>query len=98
MLTVWKLERLSRSLKDLLLILDKVEKAGAGFRSLTKNIDSTTPSGRMMMQIWARSPSSSAPWSANALRPACAQHAPKAVAAGANPSSLPSSKPQSSPC
>ena len=50
-LTVWKLDRLSRSLKDLLLILDKVEKAGAGFRSLTENIDSTTASGRMMMQM-----------------------------------------------
>lgn len=50
-LTVWKLDRLSRSLKDLLFILDKVEKAGAGFRSLTENIDSTTASGRMMMQM-----------------------------------------------
>ena len=50
-LTVWKLDRLSRSLKDLLLILDKVEKAGAGFRSLIENIDSTTASGRMMMQM-----------------------------------------------
>jgi len=50
-LTVWKLDRLSRSLKDLLLILDKVEKAGAGFRSLNENIDSTTASGRMMMQM-----------------------------------------------
>src|SRR3546814_14618362 len=50
-LAVWKLDRLSRSLKDLLLILDRVEKAGAGFRSLTENIDSTTASGRMMMQI-----------------------------------------------
>ncbi|EJU11793.1 resolvase domain-containing protein [Sphingomonas sp. LH128] len=50
-LTVWKLDRLSRSLKDLLLILDRVEKAGAGFRSLTENIDSTTASGRMMMQM-----------------------------------------------
>ncbi len=50
-LTVWRLDRLSRSLKDLLLILDKVEKARAGFRSLTENIDSTTASGRMMMQM-----------------------------------------------
>lgn len=50
-LAVWKLDRLSRSLKDLLLILDRVEKAGAGFRSLTENIDSTTASGRMMMQM-----------------------------------------------
>ena len=50
-LIVWKLDRLSRSLKDLLLILDRVEKAGAGFRSLTENIDSTTPAGRMMMHM-----------------------------------------------
>lgn len=48
-LAVWKLDRLSRSLKDLLLILDRIEKVGAGFRSLTENIDSTTASGRMMM-------------------------------------------------
>lgn len=50
-LVVWKLDRLSRSLKDLLFILDKIDKAGAGFRSLTENIDSTTPSGRMMMHM-----------------------------------------------
>lgn len=50
-LVVWKLDRLSRSLKDLLLILDEVERVGAGFRSLTENIDSTTPSGRMMMHM-----------------------------------------------
>jgi DNA invertase Pin-like site-specific DNA recombinase len=48
---VWKLDRLSRSLKDLLHILDKVEAAGADFRSLTEAIDTTTPAGRMMMQM-----------------------------------------------
>jgi len=48
---VWKLDRLSRSLKDLLHILDRIEAAGAGFRSLTKAIDTTTPAGRMMMQM-----------------------------------------------
>ena len=48
---VWKLDRLSRSLKDLLHILNKVEAAGADFRSLTEAIDTTTPSGRMMMQM-----------------------------------------------
>src|SRR5574343_132444 len=50
-LVVWKLDRLSRSLKDLLLLLEKVEKAGSGFRSLTEAIDTTTPAGRLMMQI-----------------------------------------------
>jgi len=50
-LVVWKLDRLSRSLKDLLAILEKIEKVGAGFRSLTEAIDTTTPSGRAMMQM-----------------------------------------------
>lgn len=48
---VWKLDRLSRSLRDVLTILDRLEKAGAGFRSLTEAVDTTTPAGRMMMQI-----------------------------------------------
>jgi DNA invertase Pin-like site-specific DNA recombinase len=48
---VWKLDRLTRSLKDLLHILDRIEAAGASFRSLTEAIDTTTPAGRMMMQM-----------------------------------------------
>src|ERR1700693_1898643 len=40
---VWKLDRLSRSLKDLLNIMEKIQSVGAGFRSLTENIDTTTP-------------------------------------------------------
>lgn len=48
---VWKLDRLSRSLKDLLLTLEKIEEAAAHFQSLTEAIDTATPAGRMMMQI-----------------------------------------------
>lgn len=48
---VWKLDRLSRSLKDLLHILEKIEAAGGGLRSLTEPVDTTTPAGRMMMQM-----------------------------------------------
>jgi DNA invertase Pin-like site-specific DNA recombinase len=48
---VWKLDRLSRSLSDLLHILKKLDDAEAGFRSLTEAIDTTTPAGRMMMQM-----------------------------------------------
>jgi DNA invertase Pin-like site-specific DNA recombinase len=48
---VWKLDRLSRSLKDVLTFMDKINQAGAGFRSLTEVIDTTSPGGRMMMQI-----------------------------------------------
>lgn len=48
---VWKLDRLSRSLKDLLTLMEKMDAIGAGFRSLTEAIDTTTPAGRMMMQM-----------------------------------------------
>jgi DNA invertase Pin-like site-specific DNA recombinase len=48
---VWKLDRLSHSLKDLLHIMERISAAGAGFRSITEAIDTTTPAGRMMMQI-----------------------------------------------
>jgi len=46
-LVVWKLDRLSRSLKDVLHIIERIAAAGAGFRSLTENIDTTTPAGRI---------------------------------------------------
>jgi DNA invertase Pin-like site-specific DNA recombinase len=48
---VWKLDRLSRSLKDLLHIMERLAQAGAGLRSLTEAIDTTTPAGRMLMQM-----------------------------------------------
>ena len=48
---VWKLDRLSRSLRDVLTIMEQLGEAGAGFRSLTEVIDTTTPAGRMMMQM-----------------------------------------------
>ncbi len=48
---VWKLDRLSRSLKDLLHLMERIKEADAGFRSLTEAIDTTTPAGRMMMQM-----------------------------------------------
>ena len=50
-LVVWKLDRLSRSLKDVLALMEKVQQVGAGFQSLTEAIDTTSPGGRMMMQI-----------------------------------------------
>ena len=48
---VWKLDRLSRSLKDVLHIMERIAQAGAGFQSITENIDTATPAGRMMMQM-----------------------------------------------
>lgn len=48
---VYKLDRLARSLKDLLGIIDRLEAAGAGFKSLTEPIDTSSPAGRLMVQI-----------------------------------------------
>src|SRR5262249_1508003 len=48
---VWKLDRLSRSLKDLLHLMERIAQAGAGFRSLTEAVDTTSPAGRMLMQM-----------------------------------------------
>src|SRR6202795_3365861 len=50
-LVVWKLDRLSRSLRDVLTVMERLAEANAGFRSLTEAIDTTTPAGRMMMQM-----------------------------------------------
>jgi len=50
-LVVWKLDRLSRSLRDVLAIMERIQEEKAGFRSLTEAIDTTTPAGRMMMQM-----------------------------------------------
>lgn len=46
---VWKLDRLSRSLKDVLHIMERIAAVGAGFRSVTEHINTTTPAGRMMV-------------------------------------------------
>ncbi|WP_295403833.1 recombinase family protein [uncultured Thiocystis sp.] len=48
---VWKLDRLSRSLKDLLVLLERIDHAQASFHSLTEAIETATPAGRMLMQM-----------------------------------------------
>jgi len=48
---VWKLDRLSRSLKDLLMIIEAIEKTGAHFKSLSEAIDTGSAAGKMMMQM-----------------------------------------------
>jgi DNA invertase Pin-like site-specific DNA recombinase len=47
-----RLDRLARSTRDLLNVLDAVGKAGAGFRSLADAwADTTTPHGRLMLTV-----------------------------------------------
>src|SRR6476619_2111311 len=51
-LVVTRLDRLARSTRDLLNILDTIAKAGAGFRSLADTwADTTTPHGRLMLTV-----------------------------------------------
>ncbi len=51
-LIVWKLDRLARSLKDLVEIVYDLEERKIGFRSLTEAIDTTSPGGRLVFHIF----------------------------------------------
>lgn len=50
---VTKYDRLARSLKDLLEIVDLIQARGAGFRSLGEDIDTTSPAGRLVFHVFA---------------------------------------------
>ncbi len=50
-LVVWKLDRLGRSLRDLITMLDDFRSKGIRFLSLTEAIDTETPTGRAMWQM-----------------------------------------------
>jgi DNA invertase Pin-like site-specific DNA recombinase len=51
-LVVWKLDRLGRSLPDLIETVSRLEKRGVGFCSVTEAIDTTTPSGRLDFHLF----------------------------------------------
>ena len=50
-LVVWKLDRLGRSVRDLIVMLDDFKNQGIKFQSLTEAIDTETPTGRVMWQL-----------------------------------------------
>lgn len=52
-IVVTKYDRLARSLKDLLELVDQIKERGAGFRSLAEDIDTTTPAGRLVFHVFA---------------------------------------------
>ena len=52
-LVVWKLDRLARSLKQLIETVKSLETRKIGFRSLTEDIDTTTPGGRQTFHLFA---------------------------------------------
>ncbi len=52
-LVVWKLDRLARSIKQLIETVEGLEKRGIGFRSLTETIDTTTSGGKLVFHVFA---------------------------------------------
>ena len=49
--TVWKLDRLSRTTKELVNLIDDFNTKGIQFISLTENIDTTTPTGKFLVTV-----------------------------------------------
>ena len=52
-IVVTKYDRLARSLRDLLDIVEAIKERGGGFRSLAEDIDTTTPAGRLIFHVFA---------------------------------------------
>jgi DNA invertase Pin-like site-specific DNA recombinase len=52
-LTVWKLDRLGRSLRDLVAHMEDFNQRGIQFRSLTEEINTSTPGGKLVFHVFA---------------------------------------------
>ena len=50
-LVTWKLDRLGRSLAELIAVMAQLERRGIGFRSLSEAIDTTTAGGRLVFHV-----------------------------------------------
>ena len=50
-LVVWKLDRLGRSMRNLVLLVDELRQRGIHFKSLTDSIDTSSPMGRFIFHI-----------------------------------------------
>ena len=50
---IWKLDRLARSLKDLIGLVKEIQDKGAGLNSLHDHIDTTTPHGKFTFHLFA---------------------------------------------
>ncbi len=51
-LVIWKLDRLGRSLRNLIDVVTELETLGIGFRSVTESIDTTTSGGKLIFHIF----------------------------------------------
>jgi DNA invertase Pin-like site-specific DNA recombinase len=52
-LVVWRLDRLGRSIRDLIDWITKLEHEGVGFQSLQESIDTTTSNGKLVFHLFA---------------------------------------------
>ena len=50
---VWRLDRLGRSLRNLIDLVGELEQRGVGLRSLTEQVDTTTPNGKLIFHLFA---------------------------------------------
>ncbi|WP_250667047.1 MULTISPECIES: recombinase family protein, partial [Escherichia] len=50
-LVVWKLDRLGRSMRHLVVLVEELRDRGINFRSLTDSIDTSTPMGRFFFHV-----------------------------------------------
>ena len=53
MLVVWKLDRLARSVRQLIETVQKLDDKGVQFKSLTENLDTSTAGGKLIFHIFA---------------------------------------------
>jgi len=52
-IVVYKLDRIARSTRHFLQVMDELQERGVKFKSLTESLDTSSPSGRMIMQVLA---------------------------------------------
>ena len=53
LVVIWKLDRLARSTKDLINLVNEIQEKGAGLLSLNDNIDTSTPQGKLIFHVFA---------------------------------------------
>jgi DNA invertase Pin-like site-specific DNA recombinase len=49
---IWRMDRLGRSLKDLIALVERLESVGVGLRSLQEKIDTTSSGGRLIFHLF----------------------------------------------
>ena len=52
-IVTWKLDRLGRSIRDLINLVNEIQDKGAGLKSLNDSIDTTTPQGKLTFHLFA---------------------------------------------